>query len=212
MSGPQFLRHCCAVGSPVPTPTAVVRTRLQQQIGNYRADLPHTCDLEMWMRFATHASVGILRAVQAYYRWHGGNMGRAYYEGVLGDLREHKEACVEALTTPGSGVPDVEMLLDAVNRLVGEQAFWIASEAFDEGDIRRSRICLQFALEHCPRLRRSGMWWRFRAKRLIGHAMWRRILPAVRRMRGMPPALLPPAGACHFRIGDLTGWWPGSVA
>ena len=36
---------------------------LQQQVGGYRAELPHSGDMEMWMRFAAHAPVGVLRAV-----------------------------------------------------------------------------------------------------------------------------------------------------
>ena len=72
--GALFVQHCCEFGNPVPTPTAVVRTALQQQLGGYRADLPHTGDMEMWMRFALHGPIGVFRAVQGHYRWHASNM------------------------------------------------------------------------------------------------------------------------------------------
>jgi glycosyltransferase involved in cell wall biosynthesis len=78
LSGEDFTRHCVSIANPVSTPTAVVRTGLQQQIGGYRPELPHSGDMEMWMRFAAHGAVGIIRDVQAYYRWHGQNMGREY--------------------------------------------------------------------------------------------------------------------------------------
>ncbi len=210
MSGAKFLHHCCAVANPVPAPAVVVRTRLQQRLGGYCAHLPHSGDMEMWMRFATHGSIGILRAVQAYYGWHGSNMGTRYYAAVLGDLEEYRAGCAEVLKTYGLRVSDAGRLLETVNRRVGEQAFWMASHAFNEGDLRRSRICLQFAVEHHPDLRRSRMWWRFQAKRLIGHQLWRRIRQAVdsaRRVRSVSSG----TRSSHFTIGETTGWWPGTA-
>ena len=48
---------------------------VQQAIGGYRADLPHTADVEMWMRFAVHSDIAYVRgADQAYYRVHGASM------------------------------------------------------------------------------------------------------------------------------------------
>jgi glycosyltransferase involved in cell wall biosynthesis len=207
MSGPAFLERCCAFGNPVPAPTVVVRTTLQQRLGGYRAHLPHSGDMEMWMRFATQGSIGILRAVQAFYRWHGANMGMAYYSGALGDLTERKAACDDVLTTWGSGLPDLEKLLKAMDRRVAEEAFWMASKAFDAGDATRSAVCLQFAKEHCPELERSRSWSRFQAKRLVGPVVWRRIRTLVNRLRGVQAA--PPVPASnHFHIGETTGWWP----
>jgi len=60
ISGERFLERCCARGNPVPTPTAVVRTSLQHRLGGYRPELPHSGDMEMWMRFAIHAPVAVL--------------------------------------------------------------------------------------------------------------------------------------------------------
>ena len=53
----------------ISTPTAVVRTSVQQAIGGYRHDLPHTADVEMWMRFAVDPDIAYIRRVdQAFYR------------------------------------------------------------------------------------------------------------------------------------------------
>src|SRR5215469_4984355 len=46
----------------VATCSAIVRTELQKRVGGYRHDLPHTGDMEMWLRFAAHASVGFVSA------------------------------------------------------------------------------------------------------------------------------------------------------
>jgi glycosyltransferase involved in cell wall biosynthesis len=210
MPGATFLHRCCAFANPVSTPTVVVRTEIQHRVGGYLATLPHSGDMEMWMRFATSSSIGFLRAVQAYYRWHGANMGITYYDSALGDLQEQRAACDEALKTWDASVPEKRTLRDAVNRRVAQSAFWMASSAFDAGELTRSRACLRFAKELCPELEQTGQWRRLRAKQLLGPALWQRLRPAIGRLRGLPDS--PPIlGPIPFRVGEPTGWWPGDV-
>jgi hypothetical protein len=63
----------------VATCSAPVRTELQKRIGGYREELPHTGDMEMWLPFGAHASVGFIFAYQGVYRRHRANMSTAYY-------------------------------------------------------------------------------------------------------------------------------------
>lgn len=208
ITGPDFIRHCCAFANPVPTPTAIVRTRLQHQVGGYRAHLPHSGDMEMWMRLAGRGSVGVLRSVQAYYRWHGGNMGANYYDSQLGDLQEQLDACREFLENVDNAKIDSAAMQDLVRKRISEQAFWMASHAFDLGDLGRSGECLAFAAEHFPGIRTTKMWQRFRMKQALGHGLWKRLRPILERARGRPAAIKP-VRASHFRVGELMGWWPG---
>lgn len=208
ITGADFIRHCCAFANPVPTPTAIVRTRLQHEVGGYRAHLPHSGDMEMWMRLAGAGSVGVLRSVQAYYRWHGGNMGVNYYDSQLGDLQEQLEACRECFEHIDNAKIDSAAMKDLVCKRIGEQAFWMASNAFDLGDLGRSGECLAFAAEHFPGIRATKMWRRFRMKRVLGHVLWKRLKPILERARGRSAAIKP-VRASHFRVGELMGWWPG---
>jgi hypothetical protein len=65
-------------GNHVPQSGAVVRTALQKRIGGYCPALPHSGDLEMWVRFALHARVAYVHALQAVYRRHASNMSLSY--------------------------------------------------------------------------------------------------------------------------------------
>ena len=77
----------------VPTPTAVVRTELQKRLGGYLPELPHSGDMELWLRFAAHASVGMSEAYEAVYRRHAGNMSLDYtVKTWLPDLQQRKAA------------------------------------------------------------------------------------------------------------------------
>lgn len=208
LTGAEFIQHCCAYANPVPAPTAIVRTRVQHEVGGYRAHLPHSGDMEMWMRFASKGSVGVLRSVQAYYRWHGGNMGANYYDAELGDLREQLDACRECLEHSDNPNIDSGAMQDLLRKRIGEQAFWIASKAFDLGDVDRSGKCLAFAAEHFPGIRATKMWQRFRMKQVLGHGVWKRLRPIVKGARGRSTAIQPVV-AGHFRVGERMGWWPG---
>jgi hypothetical protein len=176
---------------------------VQQRLGGYRPELPHTADMEMWMRFAMHGPVGVLRAVQGYYRRHEENMSARYFSDLLADQRERAQACMQALGQAGARLPQRDHWCRLMHRRLGTEAFWLASRAYDEMDFAASDACLRFAAEHHPRLRRSAMWWRFRAKRALGPALWQRVRPLLRpahRGRGL-------AGP-QFEAGDLNGWWP----
>ena len=94
--GLDWLDIVCRRGSNViSSPEVVVRTSLQQAIGGYRADLPHTADAEMWMRFAVHADVAYLQGVdQAFYRIHAAQMSTSRVPHV--DL-VHRKAAYDAI-------------------------------------------------------------------------------------------------------------------
>jgi glycosyltransferase involved in cell wall biosynthesis len=64
LEGRELIEVTGAEGNQVVTCSAVVRTELQKQLGGYREELPHAGDVEMWLRFAAHASVGFIFALQ----------------------------------------------------------------------------------------------------------------------------------------------------
>ncbi len=62
----------------VATATAIARTTVQKKLGGYRQTLPHSGDLEMWLRFALRSRVAYLDVPQAVYRLHENNMSHGY--------------------------------------------------------------------------------------------------------------------------------------
>jgi hypothetical protein len=98
---PSFRHHrtirCREGENCIVSPGVVVRTKLQHELGPYRHDLPHAADLEMWMRFAVHASVGRLLGVeQAYVRVHGASMQHTQFQSQVVRL-DQRWAAFEAI-------------------------------------------------------------------------------------------------------------------
>src|SRR5262249_5298713 len=196
LAGAAFLESVCAAGgNPVPTPSAVVRTQLLKELGGYREELPHTADMEMWMRIAVHASVGIRDADQAYKRSHGQNMQVEYITTALGDLRQRQAAFDILFRNWGHRIPRGDRLEKLANHKVAEAAFWAGSRAFDQGNAVRCRDLLEYALALDPDLRSRPQWSRLRWKRRLGPKLWSWLRPLVEQARRRP---LPTADrSCH---------------
>jgi glycosyltransferase involved in cell wall biosynthesis len=213
IAGERFLRHCCERAyCPVSTPTAVVRTSVQKTCGGYSSDLPHSGDLEMWMRFALQGPIGVLRSVQAFYRWHAANMGARYYNQLLGDRREFLLACHRVLGGP-EGSAEAGVWLAAMHHTVAVEAIRSANRCVDLGDDEAARAWLALAHEVDPGVRGSRGWWRLHVTRTLGRPMTGRIRALLHRLRGVPPGVPAPAGHAHFRgfhPGRSVGWWPES--
>jgi GT2 family glycosyltransferase len=198
--GADFLRRSI-IGNPVPTPSAIGRTRTQHKVGGYSAKLPHTADMEMWMRFATQGDVGVVPQVLAYKRTHSTNMSIQYATKPLGDFRERIDACRELLGNPVIASPGAPTLAEA-NELIGKQVFWWASALVDADQSAACDEALALAAELSPALRHSREWRRLSIKRALPRGIRRALTALQDRSRPTPPVM---SGDAPLR---QIGWWP----
>ena len=168
----------------VPTATAVVRTEVQKRLGGYCIELPHSGDLEMWLRFAAHASVGILEADQAVYRRHGDNMSLGYTHNLLPDVQQRKAALDRFFQTCGDALPNVRRLRRKLFRSLALDATGFASEAFNRGETTVSEQLAEFARDVCPDITWSRGWKALVCKRRLGVGGWLALRPVVVGVRG----------------------------
>jgi glycosyltransferase involved in cell wall biosynthesis len=204
LAGPEFI-ELSGSHNIVATPTAVVRTELQKQVGGYRRELPHSGDMEMWLRLAAHASVGALGACQAVYRRHAGNMSLMYTaQGLLTDLQQRKAALDCFFRTCGHALPNAQLLHRRFFWSLGCDAVGLASSAFNEHAMEVSEQLSEFALRVCPRVKRSLPWTKLACKRSIGYGAWHALQSAVDGIRLLALPLK--------RLAKLVyGSWPSQV-
>jgi glycosyltransferase involved in cell wall biosynthesis len=184
IAGPRFIDSVCDAGAnPVTTPTAVVRMELLKQMGGYRKELPHTADMELWLRFAAHSSIAIVYADQAYKRMHGHNMQVEYVATAIGDLQQ-RHAAFQIFFHDTYQSPALRMRRErAAKHSLADEAFWAASRAFDHGDARHCRALLDYALQLNPELRFRPRWFNLRLKQRLGIRAWAWLQPWVNRVR-----------------------------
>lgn len=114
----------------ISSPEAVVRTSVQHQAGYYRQELPHSGDLEMWLRIADISDVGRVNGVdQAYRRLHAASMMTTGYGTLLRDLEERVKAYESFLAGSRLSAPRVDSLRSIVSRRMATEALeWSASK------------------------------------------------------------------------------------
>jgi hypothetical protein len=182
LAGPEFI-ELSGSHNIVPTPTAVVRTELQKRVGRYRHELPHSGDMEMWLRLAAHASVAKLEAYQAVYRRHACNMSLSFTATWWPDLQQRKAAFECFFETFGSRLPNPQQFRRKLLWLFACDAVGLASSAFNQGEFEISEQLSEFALALCPEVRGSLLWTKLACKRLMGYGAWRALQPAVADIR-----------------------------
>jgi hypothetical protein len=183
----------------VTTCSAVVRTQFQKRLGGYRHELPHSGDMEMWLRFAAHASVGFIFALQGVYRRHSAAMSTGYYfildgrqiftkNGYLGDLQQRKSALDCFLERCRDVLPRYEQLCRRLYRRLSEMAMMHAHTAFNEGRMEESKELSDFAVAVCPEIKSSSAWVKLTCKHWMGARTWRVVRPAAAAIRVMHAA------------------------
>ena len=153
----------------VPTPTAVVRTSILKKVGGYRADLPHTADMEMWLRLAACGPVGVIGECQAVYRRHANNMSLGYSIRFLPDLEQRKAALDSFLLSAPSSLFDGNQLRRVAYGRLAVEALRQAHKMFGLGEIDTSSRLASFAVSTYPAIKRSRYWVELLCKRLVGH-------------------------------------------
>jgi hypothetical protein len=187
----RFAEACGCITSP----EVIVRTETQKAVGGYDSRLPHSGDLEMWLRLAGAGDVGYLRGVdQAYYRLHQQSMSKAVYGGCVDDLVQRREAFDAAATHLSSTGRDVSALQQSAYEKLAREALWRAVRLYDRGAVDGPVVC---ALEHFAK----ETWSDAESSREY------RALRLRRALGGKARALGPLSPGAYVRRGREMLWW-----
>jgi hypothetical protein len=170
--GPQWIeRRLHKATNTISSPEVVVRGSLQRAVGGYRPDLPYSGDLEMWLRLAARADVGIITGVdQAYYRVHQQSMTRTSYKAEIRDLQQRYLAFATFLDEAGGSVADPPAARRHVGRVLGASAAWRAGRTQMTAPEQAAEVAEmeRWALEVAPDVVRSPEYRALRLARRRG--------------------------------------------
>lgn len=136
----------------VSTPTAIGRTSIQKRVGGYRTSLPHSGDMEMWLRFAAHGTVARINSPQAVYRRHATAMSNAYFAALLRDYQQRKlafDSFFEAHRDSRVEFRDLQLQAD---RTLAYQAFQSGIKLIRRGRISDAVKFIRWSVQLNPRL------------------------------------------------------------
>jgi glycosyltransferase involved in cell wall biosynthesis len=151
--GAEWLEGRCRTGQNViSSPEVVVRGRVQRAVGGYRPELPHSGDLEMWLRIAAVSCIAYVRRVpQAFYRVHPGSMLRTKYKSSFVDL-QHRRAAFDFFFQYQAALANGDRLYDLAKRALAREALWDACRAYDRDEVKEARAdeLVEFAMTTYP--------------------------------------------------------------
>ena len=192
LSGREFLKRNFTHINPVPSPTAVLRTRVQKSLGGYLPQFPHTSDMEMWMRFAAQGPVGVIRNLQACYRIHAASMSAPKLVRALSDRQECLETCEFVVKTWCAEIPEAQTWLYAMRRKMSKDAYWLATQPHFQDD--QKQACADFAKRNDTDGPLSFPRLKYELKRRLNWLI-------------RPTQVETPMGHGVFDS-DTYGWWP----
>lgn len=195
--GDEWIAAQCRRGlSCIYSPEVVVRTRVQAAVGGYTAELPHTADLEMWLRIAGVSDVGRVNGpTQALRRLHETSMMHTRFGSIADDIRERKRAYERFFEGPGIAIPNGLYCLNTALCGLAEEAIGTACDVvMSEGEGRKVDELVELARDmvgslesirgwrELGRLRIGSMtrwdWVLFRGyalrRDIVGRIRWRR--------------------------------------
>jgi hypothetical protein len=168
--GLEWVEIMCRRGyNVISSPEVVVRTSVQQRIGGYLPELPHTGDAEMWMRFALHGHVAYLKGVdQAIYRIHGTQMTNDRVPYV--DLVQRKAAYDALFAAYERQIPDAARLRRRAGQTMAKEALWRACRAYERRRMDSTPIAelVDFARTAYPQIARLPEYWGLRWREKVG--------------------------------------------
>ncbi|WP_099864346.1 glycosyltransferase family 2 protein [Pararhizobium haloflavum] len=141
--GADFIADLCRTPvNSIGANTVVRRTAAQKRVGHYRADLPYTDDLEMWLRLATVGDVACIKTVQALRRYHPVRMSTDYQGVECRDFVERERAFVSFFAHEGQVLPHIADLMAMARIGLGQHAYWSAISHIARGDQTTGRQLL----------------------------------------------------------------------
>jgi hypothetical protein len=181
--GAEWFALRCRLGvNCISQPEVVIRGSALRKVGGYNAGLPHTSDVEMWLRLSTMSDVGRINGVdQGYYRVHPNSMQRTVNAGPLTDLIGRREAFISTFAIAGGRLRGAAELEAMVRRKLAAEALDDACHAYDRDRVDPQLVnkLVDFAMTTHPAAASLPEWSDLQRRRKRG-----------RQSRWMPRSLL----------------------
>jgi glycosyltransferase involved in cell wall biosynthesis len=184
-----FERICRLTENCVRQPSVVVRTSVLRKAGDFRPELPHTADMELWLRLALYGDVGYIAApTQAFYRDHPAGLHRTHFATLADHLAQVTVAFEAVFRDYANLIPNCRQLEQEVRKTLARRALDGACRNSQGGRADSSQVTKleKLALTTYADARELSEWRRLQSGLRIGPLA----------CRDLP--ILTPSGASHL--------------
>lgn len=167
--GESWIAQMCRRGANIiVNPEAVLRRSVMDTLVGYRADLPQSADMELWMRAATLANVGRVNGPQqGFYRVHDANMHLNDFQGLLTEMRARRDTFVAFFAREGAELSDPEGLRERALRTIAREAMREARAVVTRrrrGRIEQAARFAELAVETWPGIMTTALWRQYQRR------------------------------------------------
>jgi GT2 family glycosyltransferase len=166
-----FEGRCRMTENCVRQPSVVMRTSVLKKVGGFRPELPHTADMEMWLRLSLYSDVGYIGGTdQGFYRVHSAGMHRSQFGTALADLSQVAAAFEGLFRDHEERIPDRAQLEESARKMLARRGLDAACRIFDNGRNDPAQIAglEKLALGTYTRARELEEWDHLRWRKSIG--------------------------------------------
>lgn len=165
-TGQEWIARMCRGGmNMMRSPEAVLRRSIMDELVGYDSALPHSADMDMWMRAAALADVGRIGGPdQAYYRVHDQNMHLNAFAGLMTDALARKLTFDEFFAEEGRDLPNAPGLVRTAYFALSKELMRAACVAVDQGGIVEGAVpgeLAELASELSPEIKDTELWRRY---------------------------------------------------
>ena len=155
--GMELIKELCnSTTNRIGVSTVVVRTEAQKAVGGYRRELPHTGDLEMWLRLASLGKVAETTLIQGIRRIHGANLSMTEFNHSMADFRQLIAAFDSFFRNEGQSLHNCKELWTLSRSRLAERFFWKGLSDLWKTDLRGLAV-IAAALQSSPSIILSMM-------------------------------------------------------
>ena len=143
--------------------------------------MPHSADMEMWLRFAILGAIGFVDRVQVYYRRHGHNMSCTLANHAAKEADHYLKTFRHFFSHFGARLVGRDRLSMLASEAVARNALDDAYTAFLKSDIVGFRQLMAIAGDACPSARGWPLYIRLQKLGWAGPRLYKVIRPLFRK-------------------------------
>lgn len=133
--GTAWITRMCHRGiNIIVNPEVVMRRSTLDRVGAYAPDMPHSADMDLWLRAASTAKVGRINGpTQAYYRVHAANMHLNELGGILVDAWARRATFDHFFDHEGAALSEGRRLRETARRAIARELLRAAADSLTAG-------------------------------------------------------------------------------
>ena len=148
-------------GASIFIGAVLARRKCYEKLGEFRSELPHCLDSEMWMRMMLFYNVACIGTPLVKYRVHPTSASSSWGDGTsIYNFKEHYLAAMIIFDKYSEHIPQSNSLKKKISLAFAERSIKLARNAFASGKYATGKMFFNKAVRISPRILKNPVSWK----------------------------------------------------